>query len=228
MESKASSFFNFIKQVKGIDPPFIAKLKMGEVKEGDSFGDVKIRNGENIIIPDNLSFHNLALQFCDFTNLPNNLSVQNDLNLSHLDLLEHLPTTISAKDLFISGSLIKTIPSFFRNGVKSIVCYKMPNLVEIKLNEFDFLNIDRCESLIKLSDNLNLKFALKVYDTPLEHIGKNTKIYYETLLNNTNVSDFPEGFHPGKYLSIKDSPVMKKYTIEQLKERFPLTEVFYN
>ena len=53
MESKASSFFNFIKQVKGIDPPFIAKLKMGEVKDGDSFGDVKIRNGENLIIPDN-------------------------------------------------------------------------------------------------------------------------------------------------------------------------------
>jgi hypothetical protein len=228
MNPKALSFFNFLQKVKGIDIPFKVKLNSGEVKEGDSFGSVKLRDNVNYILPDNLTFENLVIQFSPIEKLPNNLKVERDLHLGHLENLQELPNSISANDLFISGSQIKTIPSFLKHGVKNIVCYKMTELTEIKWNWVDFLNIDKCESLTKLVDNLNIKFALKVYNTPIEHIGKNTKVYYETLFHDTNISEFPDDFRPGKFLSLKNSPVMKKYTKEQLENRFPGTTIYYD
>jgi len=228
MNPKAISFFNFLQKVKGIDIPFKVKLNSGEVKEGDSFGYVKLKNDKNFILPDNLTFDNLIIQMSPIEKLPNNLKVIKDLHLGHLDILQELPNSISANDLFISGSKIKIIPTFLKHGVKSIYCYKMSELTKINWNMFEFLVIDKCESFTRLVDNLDIKFALKVYDTPLTDIGKNTKVYYESVFHDTNISEFPDDFKPGKFLSLKNTPVMQKYTKEQLEKRFPGTTIYYD
>ena len=147
---------------------------------------------------------NLVLSNSNITKLPNDLYVDGYFSLFNCEQLKKLPDKLYIKrnlDLVRCKQLTK-LPNDLYVG-RSLVWYES-NITELP-NKFygGKLFLTDCKQLTKLPDNL--------------HIGGSLS------LEGSNITELPDNLHIGGSLSLANTPLVNKYTDEEIREMITST-----
>ena len=91
---------------------------------------------------------------------------------------------------------------------------KLPNDLYVT----GILNLYDCKRLTKLPDKLYVGATLSLEDTNISEIPDNLYVVGNLLLIGTSIEYIPNNLYVGTNLFIRDTPLAKKYTDEQIYE----------
>ena len=158
------------------------RYKIEEYIENGSQGDLDLRNTSDLdasilsSIPDNFTVNgNLYASNCrKLKNLPKNLVVKGDLNISYTSV-KRIPDDISiGRSLIVSNSKLEYIPDNFTvNGM---------------------LNISGCKNLRYLPKNLEVKGELVMISTRIKSLPDDIIIEKDLNLTNSQLEHLPDNF----------------------------------
>lgn len=225
----AGKFFNFIEEKAGVEKPYVISLKLGEEIPMEINSDVEINfhhlnYDERIVVKDGTVFNkDLSIVNARYYNesftLPKNLTVNGTFSLYNYS--HELPTNlVVGKEIHFAHSTFRYIPTLDFKG--SAMIYNCPNLRNIgDYFTCDFLHITDCANLQQLADDMNVRISLTVKKTPITYLGENIKPIPFITLDETEIEDLPSDLRVSNELLIKNSPILKRYTLSQIKQKLP-------
>ena len=126
-------------------------------------------------------------------------------SIEKLKLIERLENHIGGiqfkhvGDLNLEGSNIRKLPKYlYVTGYLNLYDCKQLTELPDKLHVGGFLHLSDCNQLTELPDNVYVKDSL--------------------VLDGTNITELPNNLYVGWNLYIKDTPLAKKYTDEEIKD----------
>jgi hypothetical protein len=187
----------------------------------------KIKAKLKILTKDDLRIPELYLDYDEegYITLPDNLTVTGDFINDGFYLSNENETL--PKNLKVSGKLglastsTRQLPPDLKVGKLHLIGEEL--LTEIPQGVYigKTLEIKDCESLKKLPNDMYLT-DLYIWNTPIETLPSGLVVTGECYLHGTNISELPDDIEIYGELSIMDSPIMDKYTAEELKKRYSI------
>jgi hypothetical protein len=225
-----TKFLNFVEEKAGVEKPYAIKLKLGEkipkIVENDVELDFsKLKDDPRIVIPEGTIFNrDLTISGARYYNndnfrIPNDLTVKGEFNLSQYS--HELDGKLSVgRGLRLSHSTFTIIPTLNVEGNASL--YNLPYITKISDNFVcRFLHVTECKNLKVLGNDMDIKLSLHVTKTPIVSLGEKLKPFFFITLDETEIEDLPSDLMVWGGLDIKNSPILKKYTLSQIKEKLP-------
>jgi hypothetical protein len=68
---------------------------------------------------------------------------------------------------------------------------------------------------------MNIGMSVHVTKTPIVSLGENSKPFNYISLDETEIEDLPSDLVVLGDITIKNSPILKKYTLSQIQEKLP-------
>jgi hypothetical protein len=145
----------------------------------------------------------LNLDGTNITKLPNDLYVGGHLSLRGCSQLTKLPDKLYVKTiLHIVDSIIEELPNDLYVG--------------------DNINLMKCKQLQELPNNLRVRGFLDLSDSNLIKLPDNFYVKHTLYLIGTNITEMPKKLYVGRDLFLWDTPINKKYSLEEVDEMITL------
>lgn len=158
-------------------------------------------------LPDGLTVpDDLELAWTDISDLPENLTVGNDLNLRYTNI-KRIPTGLSVgNDLDLEGSTVESLPDNLtvpgELNLKDTPIKELPKGLSVGFG----LNLEKT-AIAALPPDLKVHGDLNLSDTPIESLPDGLTVHGSLYLSRTPVTELPKGLTVTGTLGLGDTAV---------------------